>query len=57
LKGFTGKFKLANQVKRPGAKRRLIKLSYAGLCIYRITIGRRGFNSVYKRALILGICP
>lgn len=40
-----------------GAKRRLIILSYAGLCIYRITIGRRGSNSVLRRAPILGDLP
>lgn len=36
LKGIEGKYRLANKVKRPGAKRRLIILSYA--------VSSRGFG-------------
>jgi len=44
---------LANQVKSRAQERRVINLSYAGLCIYRIIMGRRGFNSICTRARII----
>jgi hypothetical protein len=47
----------SKQGEEPGAKRRLINLSYAGLCIYRITMVRRGANLVLRRAPIKVICP
>jgi hypothetical protein len=44
------------QGEEPGAKRRLIKLSFAGF-VYRITMFRRGPSSVWFRAPIYSDLP